>query len=217
MIRDDAKCCIRKWTRRKEARPAEIVEAALDLFVEKGFQATKMEDIAKRAGVTKGTPYLYFANKEDIFKEVIRSSWSARLSSAEETIRQYQGSMQELLRQCVLEWWQWTGESRLSGIPKLMMAEAGNFPELTKFYGEEVIARSETLLREVVSRGIAQGEFRPVDVDYAVGIMMAPMMKAVLWKHSFGCALGMFDMERYLACFFDLLLNGLANRDVPAQ
>lgn len=199
-----------KWARRKDARPAEIVEAALDLFVEKGFVATKMEDIARRAGVTKGTPYLYFANKEEIFKEVVRSSLVPRLAEGEDLVRTFEGSASELLRIAISQWWACIGATRISGIPKLMVAEAGNFPELARFYGEEVILRGNRMLEDILRRGVASGEFRDLDVEYTVSVLVGPMIKALLWKHSFACCgLGDVDMQRYLDSYFELMLGGL--------
>lgn len=210
MVEDN--CLVRKWIRRKEARPQEIVEAALDLFVEKGFVATKMEDIARRAGVTKGTPYLYFANKEEIFKEVVRTSFGQHLTEGEAFVQNFEGTSADLLVQSLQMWWNWIGDSRLSGIPKLMMSEAGNFPELAKFYGEEVILRGNRVLETILNRGIARGEFREMDVEYTVSVMIGPMLKALMWKHSFGCCgLGQVDMKRYLACYFDMILNGISS------
>lgn len=208
-----------RWVRRKDARPTEIVEAALDLFVEKGYVATKMEDIARRAGVTKGTPYLYFANKEEIFKEVVRSAIGSRLSESEELVRNFDGSSVELLRLAVTRWWAFLADPRISGIPKLMMAEAGNFPDLARFYAEEVILRSNRTLEEIIRRGIDRGEFRPVDTDYAVSVLVGPMMKALMWKHSFACCgLPDMDMDRFLDAYFDLMMHGLlapAGRAAP--
>lgn len=207
-----------KWARRKEARPAEIVEAALDLFVEKGFVATKMEDIARRAGVTKGTPYLYFANKEEIFKEVVRSSLVPRLAEGEDLVRTFEGSAADLLRLAVSQWWACIGDPRISGIPKLMVAEACNFPELARFYGEEVILRGNRMLEGILRRGIATGEFRELDVEYTVSVLVGPVIKALLWKHSFACCgLGAVDMERYLACYFDLVMGGLLRPEQPGR
>lgn len=199
-----------KWVRRKESRPAEIVEAALDLFVEKGFVATKMEDIARRAGVTKGTPYLYFANKEEIFKEVVRAALGSRLAEGEERVRNFQGSSAELLRHSLESWWACLGDTRVSGIPKLMMAEACNFPELARFYAEEVILRGNRMLEGILQRGVERGEFRGMDVEYTVAVLIGPMLKALMWKHSFACCgLEPLDMQRYLDAYFDLLMHGL--------
>lgn len=169
-----------------------------------------MEDIARRAGVTKGTPYLYFSNKEEIFKEVVRSSLGVRLAEGEELVRNFEGSSLELLRLAISQWWSCIGDSRISGIPKLMMAEAGNFPELARFYGEEVIVRGNRMLEGIMRRGIEGGEFRALDVEYTVSVLMGPMMKALMWKHSFACCgLEAIDMDRYLASYFDLIMHGV--------
>lgn len=208
-----------RWVRRKQARPAEIVEAALQLFVEKGFVATKMEDIARRAGVTKGTPYLYFSNKEELFKEVVRQALGPHLAEGEELVRQFQGSASDLLRLAMQRWWACLGDARVSGIPKLMMAEAGNFPDLARFYAEEVILRGNRMLESILQRGVASGEFRALDVEYTVQILVSPMLKALLWKHSFACCgLGELDMQRFLDSYFQLIMHGLlGSAQPPAQ
>ena len=205
---------LRKWERRKNARPSEIMGAALELFVERGFAATKMEDIARRAGVTKGTPYLYFSNKEELFKEAVRHSLIAHLSAVEAFSRDFSGSTPQLFIETMRLWWQWVGESNSSGIPKLMVAEAGNFPDLARFYAEEVILRGNNLVRAILQRGIERGEFRPLNLDYVVNLVVAPVLYAMLWKHSFGnCGLPQFDMEVYFRECTDLLLHGLLQKD----
>ena len=110
--------------RRKEARPGELTAAALELFVEKGFAATRLEDVAARAGVSKGTLYLYFDSKESLFRAVIEEGMVASLSAAEQLLSEYQGPADELLRQLLFGWWEQIGGTRLAGIPKLMVAEA---------------------------------------------------------------------------------------------
>src|SRR6187549_559455 len=129
-----------RWQRRKEARPAEIVAAALDVFVERGFAATKLEEVARRAGVTKGTVYLYFESKEALFKAVVRETIVPIFARGEQMVAEHQGSSADLLTQLMRKWWERIGETSLSGIPKLMMAEAGNFPALARFYYDEVIS-----------------------------------------------------------------------------
>ncbi|MDK2126296.1 TetR/AcrR family transcriptional regulator [Parachitinimonas caeni] len=209
---------VKGWTRRKEARPAEILEAALALFAEKGFTATKMEDIAKRAGVTTGTPYRYFANKEEIFKAVVRESLIPQISFGEEMLSQFHGSGQALLEEVLRSWWQGVGETNLSGLPKLIIAEAGNFPDLAKFYYEEVIERGVRLIGRVITYGVERGDFRPVDVDYTVRVVMAPVIMGMIWKHSLGvCEREPIDTERYLKTVIELLLSGLTQPQQPAN
>src|SRR6185436_5309848 len=123
----------------KEARPGELLAAALDLFVEKGFAGTRAEEVAKRAGVSKGTLFLYFSSKEELFKAVVRENISGRFGEWNEELNNFQGSSADMLRYCVKTWWERVGSTKAAGIIKLMMSEAGNFPELAAFYNAEVI------------------------------------------------------------------------------
>ncbi len=128
-----------RWERRKEARPAELVSAALELFVEKGYAGTRLDDVAGRAGVSKGTLYLYFENKEELFKAVVRENIVARISQSADEVLHFEGSSAELVRRLMATWWDEYGSSTAGGIGKLMMAESGNFPEIARFFLDEVI------------------------------------------------------------------------------
>ncbi|MDT8999003.1 TetR/AcrR family transcriptional regulator [Paucibacter sp. APW11] len=198
--------------RRKEARPQELLDAALSLFVEKGFAATRSEEVAARAGVSKGTLYLYFASKEELFKALIRESLSAHIAEGAALIAGYQGSMAELLAMVLNDWWVRVGNTPAGGISKIMVAEARNFPELAQFFVDEVIAPTHELLGGVIARGIASGEFRPVPVSEAVHVLIGPMLHMVLNQHSFG-ACAMFgppiDPAAVIRVQIDLILRGL--------
>lgn len=210
--------CPTRWKRKKEARPSEILDAALNLFVEKGFRATTMEDIAKAAGVTKGTPYLYFQNKEDIFKEVIRQTMVAHIGSFEEQARNHTGTISELLIALYDAWWRQVGATKLSGICKLMMAEAANFPELASFYFDEVIRPARAMTAKVLERGIASGELRPVAIEIAVDALMAPLLTSIIWQYSFGAVpntnTGMSDPQLFIQESLQIMLHGLAARPI---
>lgn len=198
--------------RRKEARPRELLDAALDLFVEKGFAATRAEEVAKLAGVSKGTLFLYYSSKEALFKAVVRESISGRLAQWRDELTQFQGSTPDLLRYCVHAWWTHIGNTKAAGISKLMMSEARNFPELAAFYQHEVIQPGNALIESVLQRGMDRGEFRPIDLRYGVYVVMAPVLFLALWKHSWGhvCE-GATQLvpEDYLAVQLDNILNGL--------
>lgn len=199
-----------RWTRRKEARPQELLAAALDLFVERGFAATRLDDVAARAGVSKGTLYLYFTNKEELFKAVVRENVLPVLNEAEEIVGNYVGSSADLFREIMMSWWERIGNTKLSGITKLMMAESGNFPDVANFYYNEVISRANTMIVGMLKRGIERGEFRPMDTAQAMNVVVAPMIMLMMWKHSFGaCRIEPIDAKEYLNCYSDLLLNGL--------
>jgi len=199
-----------RWTRRKEARPQELLAAALDLFVERGYAATRLDDVASRAGVSKGTLYLYFTNKEELFKAVVRENVVPVLGEAEDMIDRYEGSSTELFREIVLGWWERIGNTKLSGITKLMMAEAGNFPEVTQFYHDEVISRGNAMIMRMLERGIERGEFRRTNVYQAMNLICASMLMLMMWKHSFSaCRAEPMSPDDYLDSFIDLFLHGL--------
>lgn len=200
-----------RWQRRADARPQELLDAALALFVERGYAATRLEEVALRAGVAKATLYRYYENKLELFKAVVRHSLVAGFDeiAAERSVQE--GSAREQLTRLLTAFVQRVAGSRLSGIPKLVIAEAGNFPELARFYHDEVIMRGRALVVGVLARGAAAGEFRPVDADYAWRIVIAPLMLAIIWKHSFeSFEPAPLDFGRHLEAHLDLLLNGLA-------
>ncbi|MEY2890407.1 MAG: hypothetical protein RJA98_315 [Pseudomonadota bacterium] len=197
--------------RRKDARPQELLDAALDLFVEKGFAATRSEEVAQRAGVSKGTLYLYYPSKEELLKEVVRAHVVNQIAEGLELVRQFEGSTPDLLATVLLMWWQCVGETRASGIIKLMMSEARNFPEVAQFYQAEVVVPSHEMLAMVLQRGIDRGEFRPVNVPEVVHALVAPMLFLVMYQHSIGaCEMAeRIDPRRFIATQTDLVLNGL--------
>ncbi len=200
-----------RWRRRKSARPEEILTAALEVFADRGFAATKLEDVARRAGVTKGTIYLYFENKEALFKALIRQTIVPVIAQGEELARSFTGSARDLFERLVREYWWLVGETSLVGIPKLMMAEANNFPELARFYYEEVVTRGHRLMAGVLERGIKAGEFRRVNVAVATKLAMAPVMHAVIARKAFSaCMPEGFDVASYLDTHIDLYLHGIS-------
>lgn len=198
--------------RRKEARPAEVSAAALELFVEKGFAATRLDDIAARTGVSKGTLYLYFDNKEALFEAVIREGVLPLVDRDEAMVASHHGSAFELLRQILSGWWEALVSTSLSGISKLMISEARNFPEVAAFYHQSVIRRLRSMIATVLERGVASGEFRPVDIEACVSVAVAPMLMLVVWKHSLEICIAPTDPQRTLATHLDLLRAGLLTR-----
>lgn len=201
----------RRWTRRKEARPEEITSAALDLFVERGFANTRLEDVAARAGVSKGTLYLYFENKEELFKAVVREALVARLVEFRSHVEQFQGPSTELLRLVFKNWWEKIGSTRISGIPKLVLSEARNFPEIARFYVQEVVRPGRETLAAVIRRGIERGEFRKVDPETVVHLIAAPMLMLGLWRNALEpCCDERIDPPALLEAHLQMLQRGLA-------
>jgi len=199
-----------KWERRKEARPQELLAAALNLFVERGFAATRLDDVAKAAGVSKGTLYLYFSSKEDLFKAVVRESIVPLIGEAEGMIDEYTGGTAQLFREVMTSWWEKVGDTKLSGLPKLMMAEACNFPELASFYQEEVVNRGENLIASMLRRGMERGEIRRVDLEIDARLLIAPMIMMMMWKHSSDvCHVPPEKLHTYLQHYIEMALHGL--------
>jgi TetR/AcrR family transcriptional regulator len=209
-----------KRERRKEARPGELLDAALDLFVEKGFAATRAEEVAARAGVSKGTLFLYFPSKEELFKAVVRENISGRFAEWNDEFEAFEGTAADMVRYCLKVWWERIGATRASGITKLMISEARNFPELAAFYQQEVIRPGTLLIRRILQRGMDSGEFRQLDLDYAVFSLVAPMIFLMMMKHSLGaCAPQDYplDPERYVRSQCETLLMGLCVRPQGAS
>lgn len=198
-------------TRRKAARPGELLDAALALFVEKGFAATRVEDVAARAGVAKGTLFLYFASKDELFKAVVRENASRHLHEAVREVDDFAGPSAELLREYLRRWWRLYGGTPAAGLTKLMLSEAAHFPELARWFEAEVVQPSHALLRRVLQRGIDRGEFRPVDVALTVPLIIAPLLQLVLWQQWPADCMPAphIDPQALLAQHTDMLLHGL--------
>ena len=201
--------------RRKETRPQELLDAALELFVEKGFAAARAEEVARRAGVSKGTLYLYYPSKEELFKAVVRQKLSQLIAEGQDMVGCFEGSTSELLRKLMRIWWQRFGNTPAAGIHKVVIAEVRNFPELAQFYVDEVIAPADRLFSSTVERGIARGEFRALPVHDVAHALMAPMIFMALHRHSFGaCPIHGVELDpaTMLETQLDLVLRGLEKR-----
>jgi TetR/AcrR family transcriptional regulator len=200
--------------RRKQARPQELLDAALDLFVERGFAATRTEDVAARAGVSKGTLYLYYPSKEELLKEVIRHNVINQITEGAVIIRQFAGSTPELLTLVLRMWWDRIGETRASDIIKLMTSEVRNFPEVAQFYVDEVITPSNQMLATVIQRGVDRGEFRDVNVPEVVHALVGPLIFLVLNKHSLGACSVNFALSprTVIDALLDMVIHGLVPR-----
>jgi AcrR family transcriptional regulator len=198
-----------RWERRKDARPQELLAAALKLFVERGFAATRLDDIAKSAGVSKGTLYLYFSSKEELFKTMVRESVVPVIGQAEVMVGQFEGTSSELFRAIITNWWCAMGDTEMAGLCKLMVAEASNFPELAEFYNEEVIARSNAMVVRMLERGVERGEIRPLSLELAPSILIAPVIMLMLSRHSAICPVADEQVQPYIEQYIDLVLHGV--------
>jgi AcrR family transcriptional regulator len=152
---------VRRFRRRPEARPDELIAAALTVFGERGFRATTLEEVAARAGVSKGTVYLYFASKDDLFRAVVEAKVVTLLESVEAMARTHAGTATELLHQVIRRLWGAMSRTDMVCMARLVQSELAHFPEVKRFYFEQVIQRHRRLLRTIAARGVASGEFRP--------------------------------------------------------
>jgi AcrR family transcriptional regulator len=206
-----------RWTRRKLARPNEILDAAVAVFAEKGFAAARMEDIARKAGVTKGTIYLYFEGKEDVFKRLVRDSIGRTIATNAANARAFEGSSSDLIRLVLGGIAEFLLNTDRIVLPKIILAESGNFPELAKFYREEVVDRGLGLLTGIVEHGIARGEFRKYPPDHIARLCMAPILFVVMWRTGFERFDAVpFDFKSFLQTHVDLLVAGLTCAETRA-
>lgn len=200
-----------RWRRRKETRPGEILASALESFVERGYESTRLEDVARHAGCTKGTIFLYYAGKAELFKAAVREAMLPMIEAAEQKVESHRGSSRELLESLLRQRWEVMTQTRLSGLPKLMFSEASKFPELARFYHDEVIHRSHSLLTRVLEQGVANGEFRAMDTANMARLAIAPIMMAAVWRHSFAAVVEPpIDPEKYFATHTEQFFRGIA-------
>jgi len=200
--------------RRKHARPQELLDAALSLFIEKGFAAARTDEIAARAGVCKGTLYLYFDSKEELLRELIAQRFSSRIVISFDEASDAMASP-DVLRELVTAWQSALVEGEAGGIVKLLFTEARNFPVLADFWMHEVITPTRRLVTRIVKHGIEHAEFRAVDPELAVDALVLPLIAACLHRHAIapyatpGAApCGHDDLHGYL----EFVLEGLLER-----
>jgi AcrR family transcriptional regulator len=170
-----------RWRRLPEERPRQILDAALEVFGERGLAGARLDDIARRAGVSKGTIYLYFPNKEELFREVVRAIVVDRLRQA--AARAGEGDPVDELKRYLRAHWDFVRSPEFQTIFRLVTGELHNFPDLAEFYGREVVKPANELLAGMIRRGIDRGEFRPVDP-----ILAARFMASTAITHSTWCA-----------------------------
>jgi AcrR family transcriptional regulator len=204
--------------RRKLERPQELLDAALSLFVEKGFAATRSEEVAQRAGVSKGTLYLYYPSKEELFKAVVRTKLSNIIAEGNLLIDGHQGAAAQLLQQLMQVWWDRVLNTPAGGIHKIIVAEVRNFPEIAQFYVDEVVKPADALISRVIRRGVAGGEFRDLPPSLLTHVLIAPCIFLATHQHSLGaCPVHgpEFDPMAMLQMHLDLILRGLRPDEPP--
>lgn len=199
-----------RWRRRAEARPAEILEAALTVFSARGFAAAKLDDVAKEAGVSKGTLYLYFKSKEALFEAMAMELMRVPVLAQLETIAKAETAT-EGLKQLIQFMTRMLDDPRRSALPKLIIAESAGFPELARIWLKTVIQPVRKRLVELIEAGIARGEFRAVDPWATTKLVIAPFLLTAIWRRTFEHLDNRrFDFAALLRQHMEFLLRGLA-------
>ncbi len=202
--------------RRKDERPQEITAAALKEFAQRGFAATRLDDVASRAGVAKGTIYLYFDSKVDLFKAVVRETVIPQFEQVGNLLADFEGPTEDLLRMFLKRIAHDFVETDIHHIIRLIHAEGQQFPDLSEFYFKEVISRGMARMREILARGVDRGEFRDVGLEAYPQLLISPAIMATMWKSTFESYSPM-DLDRALDLHIDILLNGLKVPSNEAQ
>ena len=205
-----------RWRRRKDARPAELLDAALDVFFEKGFAAARLEDIATRAGVSKGTVYLYFSSKEDVFDALVRAIPVANVEQVRALAADPAIPADELLGRVLRFIGGLIRDPRMMKFPRLIVGEAGNFPKLAETYKREVISRGAGILTAIIERGIAEGRLRAVDPQHAAYAAIAPLLFTAIWRTTFEQFDVMpLDADAFVEQHIETFLRGLTAEKRP--
>jgi len=194
-----------RYQRRKEDRPQEITAAAFAAFAEKGFTATKVEEVARRAGVSKGLLYLYFKTKEELFKAVIRSVVAPRVDELTRTLDSSDLGAEAFIRGPLLAFMQRLPGSRASIVIRLMISEAPKHPDLVDYYLDKVASRGLAALRQLLERGVASGEFRESAVTELPQLFVAPVMMSIVWGTVF--AERSLDTDKLIETQVDMILS----------
>jgi AcrR family transcriptional regulator len=200
-----------KFRRRKAARPGEIVEAAMQVFAEKGFAAARLDDIAARAGVSKGALYLYFETKEDLFRAVVDQAIAPNLEGVWTAIAAHPGPLPDLLRTLAGRITALIGALPVGGVVKMVIGEAGNFPELARVWHDQLISHLLDALTEAVRKAQARGEVRAGDPRvYAIQVV-GPILLSILWDAVFApVGATPFDVPSVARQHVETMIAGLA-------
>jgi AcrR family transcriptional regulator len=199
-----------KQRRAPAERPQEILEAALAQFVETGFAGTRLDDVARRAGLSKAAIYLYFEDKTALFKGVVQHAVVSNVGRMETMLADHRGPVAPLLPRILEFMADRIEHSPMAAVAKLVLSESRAFPEIGQFYLKEVIGRGLPLMERLIKRGMEQGEFREVDAFLTVRSMMSPMLLAILWRTVFEpIGAERLDVQALARHHADLMLHAL--------
>jgi AcrR family transcriptional regulator len=205
-----------RWQRRKDARPAELLEAALDVFFQKGFAAARLEDIATRAGVSKGTVYLYFNSKEDVFEALVKAIPLPNVEHLRAIASDTSVPADLMLRRVLTLLGGMLRDERMTKFPRLIIGEGGRFPKLAESYKREVISRGVAIMSSIIERGIEEGRFRKIDPQHAAYGAMSPLLFTAIWRTTFErFERAPLDADAFVAQHIDTFLRGITVGSEP--
>ena len=196
-----------KYQRRKEDRPQEIADAAFAAFAEKGYAATRIDDVARRAGVSKGLTYVYYKTKEDLFKAVVRNVVVRRVDALIGDVETTDMTSEEFIRGPLLDFMKKVPGSPIAIVIRLLISEGSRHPDLVEYYYENVVARGLGAIRQFVRRGVERGEFRREALDLQPHLFLAPMMLSMIWRLVF--TYKELDTDDLMESQIDMLLERL--------
>jgi AcrR family transcriptional regulator len=202
-----------RFQRRKEERPAEITRAALEAFAEHGYAATRVDEVAARAGVSKGLLYLYFKTKEELFKAVIRSAVVPRIDALKTAVADTDLSAEEFLRGPFLNFIKQLPDSRVRIVVRLLIAEGPKHPDLTAYYCDQVVSGGVAALRQLIARGVREGAFRQSRLGDFPQLLIAPVLLSMIWKVLFQEHMPI-DTDKLLETHIELVLRAIKVADV---
>lgn len=201
-----------RWRRRAEARPEEILDAALDEFTERGFEAARMEDIAKRAGISKGGIYLYFPSKTALLEALIEAKVAPLARLAQAIAATGVNDPMSALRMIATAAAHRLGDGKVFAVPRLVISVSGRFPEIAEYYRVHVVELARGALESLIEAAMAKGALRRVDAQAAARAFIGPILFEALWTHVLKGESTLNDPEKLIQQHFDVWLNGLERR-----
>ena len=201
-----------RWRRRADARPEEILNAALSEFTSRGFEAARMEDIAKRAGLSKAAIYLYFPSKMAVLEALIEAKVGPLAQHAQTLLAMGADDPLMALRMLATAAAHRMADPNLIAVPRLVIGISGRFPEIATYYREQVVEKARGALETLIEGAMAKGQMRPADKNAVVRAFIGPLFFEAMWTHVLGGETALNDPQKLIEQQFDVLLSGLEPR-----
>jgi len=196
----------RRGEKRKAQRYAQILGAAFEVFAAHGYEAARIDEVAQQAGIAKGTIYLYFRDKQQLFRAVVRSLVQIPFDAA---MGGFRGTAEHLLREMQSRMYdRIVKNEKARSIVRMLIAESGRFPQLAEIYHREIIAPGIRMLRRALLNGLNTGEFRMTSAVKFPQLLVAPGVLAIMWTLLHGKQ-HRLDLDSYQKAHLEFVLNSL--------